>query len=82
MKSFLSLAAGCDFTKKELRDSLTAYNPIQDGTFRGCSGMGGIQKGPALKSVTHPTMMKLDSYSLAKEDPKICESRDTPLESC
>ena len=26
-------------------------------------------------------MMKLDSYSLAKEDPKMCESRDTPLDT-
>ena len=30
------------------------FNPIQDGLFRGCSRMGGSQKGPtSLKSVTH-----------------------------
>ena len=35
-------------------------NPIQDGLFWGCSRIGGGQKGPpSLKSVTHPTMMKL-----------------------
>ena len=35
-------------------------NPIQDGLFRGCSRMGEGQKGPhSLKSVAHPTMMKL-----------------------
>ena len=54
MNSFLSQLAGCDFTEKELHDSLTALNPLKDGTFSGCSRMrGGTQKGSALKSVTH-----------------------------
>ena len=59
LKSFTNFTGknllGCDFTEKELHDSLTALNPIQDGTFRGCSRMGleGVQKGPVLKSVTH-----------------------------
>ena len=53
---------GCDFTEKELtqhkHDSLTSLNSIQDGTFRGCSRMvggggGRVQKGRALKTVTH-----------------------------
>ena len=41
------------------------FNPIQDGHFRGCSWMGGGQKGP-LPKICHeyPTMMKLG------EDPK------------
>ena len=34
--------------------SLNLINPIQDGHFWGCSGMGGGQKGPSsLKFVTH-----------------------------
>ena len=31
---------------------------------------------------TYPTMMKLGSYTLPKEDQKIYESRDAPLEFC
>ena len=35
------------------RERLVRINPIQDGLFRGCSRMGGGQKGPvSLKSVT------------------------------
>ena len=51
-------------------------NPIQDGPFQGCSrmrGVGGIvgQKDPLSKMCyTYPKMMKLGSYTLAKEDPK------------
>ena len=48
MKSFLSYVVGCDFTGKELHHSLTAINPIQDGTFRDCSRMGGGVKKPPL----------------------------------
>ena len=45
-------------------------NPIQDGHFQGRSRMGG-QKGPLSKIChTYPTMMKLGSYTLPKEDPK------------
>ena len=48
MKSFLSLVVGCEFAEKELHDSLTALNPIQDETFRGCSRIegGGFKKAP------------------------------------
>ena len=39
------------------------------GFFGAAHGWG--EKGPpSLKSVTHPTMMKLGSYTLPKEDPK------------
>ena len=31
---------------------------------------------------TYPTMMKLGSFPLPKEDPKIYESLETPLEFC
>ena len=31
---------------------------------------GWAKKGRPLKSVTHPTTMKLGSYTLLKEDPK------------
>ena len=41
---------------------------IQDGHFRGCSGMGG-KKVPLPKIYhTYPTMMKLGSYTLPKGD--------------
>ena len=45
---------------------------IQDGHFRGCSGMGGGGKKVPLPKIyhTYPTMMKLGSYPLPKEDPK------------
>ena len=52
------------------------------GFFRGCSRMGGGQKGPPLKSVTHPTMMKLGTViPYLKKIQKIYESRDTPVTS-
>ena len=63
--------------------SFPLINPIHDGFFRGCSRMGGGKKAPLPKIChTYPTMMKLGSYTLPKEDPKIYESRDTPLEFC
>ena len=37
---------------------------------------------PSQKSVTHPTMKKLGSYTLLEEGPKNTKSRDTPLEFC
>ena len=45
---------------------------------------GGVQKGPpSLKSVTHPTIMKLGAViPYPKKIKKIYESRDTPLEFC
>ena len=50
---------GCDFTEKELHGSLIGLNLIKDRTFRVCSRMGEeVPKGHAIKSVTHPTMMK------------------------
>ena len=54
-------------------DSAYPLNPIADGHFRGCSWMvEGGQKGPLLPKICHtyPIMMKLDSYTLPKEDPK------------
>ena len=51
--------------------NLTIFNPIQDGLFRGCSRMGGAFLAPLPKiRHTYPTMMKLGSYTLPKEDPK------------
>ena len=54
------------------------------GFFGPAHGWGGGQKGlPSLKSVTHPTMMKLDTViTYPKKIQKIYESRDTPLEFC
>ena len=70
MKTFLSYVLGSDFIEKELHNSLTALNPIQDGTFRGCSKMGGLKKA-ALWNLSHISYnMKLCSYTFAKEDPK------------
>ena len=40
------------------------------GFFGAAYGRGGTKRPPSLKSVTHPTMMKLGSYILPKEDPK------------
>ena len=43
----------------------------------------GVTRPPIPKIChTYPTMMKPDSYTLPKEDPKIQKSRDTPLEFC
>ena len=49
-----------------------SVNPIQDGRFRGYSRMGGPFWGDPLPKFRHtyPTMMKLGSYTLPKEDPK------------
>ena len=52
---------------------LYIFNPIQDGFFRGCSQMGGpFLPPPPLPKIRHtdPTMMKLGSFNLTKEDPK------------
>ena len=46
-------------------------NPIKDGLFQGCLRMGGAFWPPLPKiRHTNPTMMKLGSYTLPKEDPK------------
>ena len=47
-------------------------NPIQDGLFWGCSWMGGGPFWPPLPKICHkyPTMMKLGTVILPKEDPK------------
>ena len=59
-------------------------NPIQDGLFSGLLTDGrGAKRTPPLKSVTHPTMMKLGTViPYPKKIQKIYESRDTPLEFC
>ena len=41
-----------------------------------------LTKPPSLKSVTHPPMMKLGSYTLPKKIQKLYESRGTTLEFC
>ena len=48
------------------------FNPIQDGTFWGCSRMGSNKKCPLPKSChKHPTMMKLVKVipNMPKENP-------------
>ena len=50
-------------------------NPIQNGLYLGCSqigvGGGGQKKAPLPKIChTFPAIVKLDSYTLPKEDPK------------
>ena len=53
------------------------FNPIQDVYFQGCSRMG----DNSLKSVTHPTMMKLGVViTYLKKRQIVPESRDTPPE--
>ena len=53
------------------REQRLVINPIQDGPFRGCSRIGGSKNAPLSKICqTYPTMMKLGSYTLLKEDPK------------
>ena len=44
-------------------------NPIQDGHFRGCSRMAFLVPLPKICQ-SYPTMIKLGSYILPKEDPK------------
>ena len=58
------------------------FNPIQDGHFRECSGVGRAKKAP-LPKICHryPTMMKLGTViPYLKKIQKIYESRDTPPE--
>ena len=83
VKNFLCLL----FSKaglKRLLNTREPFNPIQDGPFWGRSRMGGGAKRlPSLKSVTHILQRwTWHSYTLPKEDKKIYESRDTPLEFC
>ena len=54
------------------------------GLFGAVQGWGRGQKGPpSIKSVTYPTIMKLDTaIPYLKKTQKIYESRDTPLEFC
>ena len=61
-----------------------AFNPIQDGPFRSCSGWwGGPQRYYCLKSATHPAMMKIGTLiPYLKKIQKIYKSCDTPLELC
>ena len=67
-------------TKKNSSSSELKIIPIQDGLFWGCSSMRG-QKYPS-----HWSLLRISykdetwhSYALPKGDPKIYESRDTPL---
>ena len=57
-------------------------NPIQDeDIWVGGGGWG--NKPPSLKSVTHPTMIKLDIViPCLKKIQKLYESHNTPLEFC
>ena len=62
---------------------LEALNPIQDGSFRGCSDMGGGKKASLSKIYHYSTIMKPSTViTLPKEDQKIYEARDIPLEFC
>ena len=46
-------------------------HPIRDGLFGAAHGWGGAKRTLLPKiSHTYPTMMKLGSYTLPKEDPK------------
>ena len=59
------------------------FNPIPDGSIWDCSRMVGGKSLPSLKSVTHPTMMKLDILiPYLKKIQKPYKSRDTFLEFC
>ena len=53
------------------------------GLFGAAHGWGRSKKAPLPKiSHTLSTMMKLGSYTLPKENPKIYKSHDTSLEIC
>ena len=59
--------------KKMGKIIITFINFILDGLFWGCSRMGGTKKPPPPPSKichTCPTMMRLGSYTLPKEDQK------------
>ena len=58
-----------------IRYRRTAFNPIQDEHFQGYLRIEGVVKKtppPRLPKVCHTysAIMKLDSYTLPKEDPK------------
>ena len=58
-------------------------NPIQDGLFSGLLTDGrGAKRTPPKICHTSYNDETWHSYTLPKEDPKIYESRDTPLEFC
>ena len=53
------------------------------GFFGATHGWGRPKRPPSLKSVTHPTMMKLGTViPYPKKIQKIYESRDTPIDFC
>ena len=64
--------------------TVSDFNPVQDGPFRGCSRMGGNKKAPLHKICqTYPTMMKLGTdIPYLKKIQKIYESCDAPLAFC
>ena len=53
-------------------DCNECFNPTQNGLFWSCSQMRGELFAPPLPKIRHtyPTIMKLGSYALPKEDPK------------
>ena len=68
---------GCSWFEHRYRVAVTCdisiFKRIQDGPFQGYSQMlgGGGEKVPLPKTChTYPTMMKLGSYTLPKEDLK------------
>ena len=63
---------------------LHPINPIQGGSFRGCSRMDGGKKTPLFKIChTYPTMMKLGTLiPYLKMIQKIYKSRNKPLDFC
>ena len=78
-------------TNKDIKRSRLIYhhcwfdiNPNQDGHCRGCSRVGCQNTPPpSLKSVTHPTTMKLGTViPYLEKIQKIYESRDTASELC
>ena len=53
------------------------------GAAHGWEGGGGQKGPPSLKSVTHPTIIKLGTViPYLKKIQKLYESRDTPLKFC
>ena len=69
-----------DILRKDAKPA-SLLNPIQDGLFRGCSGMEWAKRPPIPKIChTYPTMMKLGTViPYLKKIQKLYISRDTPL---
>ena len=70
--------------KKEVI-GISCLNPILDGLFRGCLGMGESPKKPSFLKTCHanPTMMNPGTVvAYLKKTQKIYKSRDALLEFC